>query len=124
MLVLVVDDAPDARLVARALLERLGCRVVDVGDAPAALEWLGREGPADLALVDWNMQPITGYSLLRAIRANPRWAAMPLALVSGERGGAYQTLAREAGCIAALGKPLRREELAALLARIQAPAGG
>ena len=115
MRVLVIDDAPDARLVARALLEKLGCQVIEVGDAPSAITWLEREGPADLALVDWHMQPINGYSLLRALRANPRWQAMPLALVSGERGTAYQTLAKEAGCLAALAKPLRREDVVALL---------
>jgi CheY-like chemotaxis protein len=50
--VLLVEDDPDVRGVARRLLERAGYGVLEAGDAAAALAWLRSEARIDLLFTD------------------------------------------------------------------------
>jgi two-component system chemotaxis response regulator CheY len=97
MNVLVVDDYKTMIRIVRGLLEQLGFRNID--DAPdgvAALEKV-RQGNYGLILSDWNMTPMTGYELLKAVRADPRTAATPFVMVTAEVKTENVVLARQAG---------------------------
>ena len=54
--ILVVDDVPDQRDIARALLEKLGYKVEVAGNGEEALEYM-KEHKADLVLLDMIMDP-------------------------------------------------------------------
>jgi len=67
--VLVVDDEPAVRQVARSVLERAGLRVLEAADGQEALELLGADpGACDLVLTDIAMPRLSGPALARALR--------------------------------------------------------
>lgn len=64
---LVVDDQPDAKNLAKRVLEDAGAEVVTAGSAHEAYDQLRRERP-DVLLSDIGMPEEDGYSLLRRVR--------------------------------------------------------
>lgn len=97
MNVLVVDDYKTMTRIIRSLLQQLGFgNVDDACDGPTALEMI-RAKDYGLILSDWNMQPMTGYDLLRRVRADPETAATPFVMVTAETKTANIVAAREAG---------------------------
>ena len=71
MPVLVVDDYNTMIRIIRNLLKQLGFEDVDdASDGSAALAKL-REKKYGLVISDWNMEPMTGYELLKEVRADP-----------------------------------------------------
>ena len=91
------------------------------GDGNRALELLraaaAQHEPYDIVLMDTQMPGITGFELARAIKGDPSIAAVPLVLMTsfGQRGDGQ--VAREIGVAAYLTKPVKFEELHAVLAR-------
>ncbi|MBA3741333.1 response regulator [Sporichthya sp.] len=65
--VLVVDDAPDIRLLARLLLERAGHQVAEAATAEAALDVLA-DGRPDVILLDLQLPGMDGWGLLADLR--------------------------------------------------------
>lgn len=91
--ILVVDDVADNVAILTRRLEKLGHTVVGVGSGNEALRAL--EGEAfDLVLLDVVMPGLDGVAVLRAIRAHPRWRAIPVVMIS-----ALDDLASAAHCI-------------------------
>jgi len=81
---LVVDDFSTMRRIVRGLLKELGFTNVDEAeDGVVALAKLKSE-PFDFVVSDWNMPNMTGIDLLRAIRAEPALAHLPVLMVTAE----------------------------------------
>src|SRR6266702_8389180 len=77
MPVLVVDDYNTMIRIIRNLLKQLGFdNIDDASDGSAALNKM-RGKKYGLVISDWNMEPITGYNLLREVRADPNLATTP-----------------------------------------------
>ena len=72
MPVLVVDDYNTMIRIIRNLLKQLGFENID--DASDGASALGKMRECDYGLVisDWNMEPMTGYDLLKDVRSDPR----------------------------------------------------
>lgn len=81
---LVVDDFSTMRRIVRGLLKELG--FVDVDEAEDGVIALAklRSAPFDFVVSDWNMPNMTGIELLRAIRADPALAHLPVLMVTAE----------------------------------------
>jgi CheY-like chemotaxis protein len=110
--VLLVEDDAGVRRTLRAWLERLGYRVVEAADAPAArAAWLATPGVA-LLLTDMVMPGgSSGAELLRQLRAER--PGLPTVLMSGYSADLSATgLPADVGF---LPKPCSPEELAAAL---------
>src|SRR5690349_24361355 len=84
MSVLVVDDYNTMIRIIRNLLKQIGFEDIDGGaDGSAALARM-REKKYGLVISDWTMEPMTGYELLRAARADPALSKGPVIVVTAE----------------------------------------
>ncbi|MBQ9344550.1 MAG: response regulator [Kiritimatiellae bacterium] len=83
--VLIVDDSPVNRLVLKAMLAK--CGVTDVSTSPdgrAALDFLRTGTKIDIVFSDLWMPEMDGRDLVRAIRADPALAPLPVYLVTAD----------------------------------------
>jgi CheY-like chemotaxis protein len=122
--VLVVDDVATNRLVARALLERIGHRAeLATGGAEAieAVTSAARGGqPFDLVLMDLAMPEMDGLEATRRLRALPLSDGCNVPVVALTAGvfDSDNAACREAGMSGYLAKPVTIEALTVELARI------
>lgn len=79
--ILVVDDAPDARLVMQAALRKAGYEVRMAADGDDALRQF-RERPADLVMLDVDMPGRSGYEVCAELRAQAG-VLLPIVMVTG-----------------------------------------
>jgi signal transduction histidine kinase/DNA-binding response OmpR family regulator/HPt (histidine-containing phosphotransfer) domain-containing protein len=123
--VLVAEDNRVNQLVIRRLLERLDHTVILCADGRAAVEAVEAERP-DLVLMDIQMPEMDGFAATAAIRAreaaHPGGRRLPIVALT-----AFAMTGDRERCLAAgmddyLTKPIRRDQLAAILARFAAEA--
>lgn len=106
--ILIADDSGTTRLLARAMLERLGAECETASDGIEALNWLSRER-FDLALIDIEMPTLSGIDVIRSERLRQaRGIAPPMAVVAmtGHSSGPEAEAVIEEGADGILGKPL------------------
>lgn len=114
--VLLVEDNPVNQLVAKGLLQKLGCQVRSVANGEEALAALQQEA-FELVLMDCNMPLMDGYEATRRIRENPRWAGLPIIALTANALPEERERCRLAGMDDYLAKPFHRDEMAAVLER-------
>lgn len=83
-LLYIEDDPAHRALVAEVLQARPGVEVTACAHARTALE-LARTSPPDLILLDLDLPEVTGEDMLRALRADPVLARVPVWVLSGRR---------------------------------------
>lgn len=109
--ILVVDDYQTMIRVLRNLLKQLGFENVDdAADGARALEKL-RAKRYGLVISDWNMQPMTGYELLRHVRADAELKATPFIVVTAESRTDNVVAAKKAGADSFIVKPFNATTL-------------
>jgi two-component system chemotaxis response regulator CheY len=111
MIALVVDDSRATRAMLRTMLSNLGFDVVEAGHGVEALERLQQASDVDFALVDWNMPQMDGLELVRSIRAERRFAGLPVMMVTAETDVNQMARALMAGADEYALKPLDQEAL-------------
>lgn len=113
MPVLIVDDYKTMIRIIRNLLKQLGFANVDeAGDGSVALE-LMRQKNYGLIISDWNMEPMTGYELLREVRADDRLSRTPFIMVTAESKTDNVIAAKKAGVNNYIVKPFNAATLKA-----------
>jgi len=111
MPILVVDDYATMVRIIRNLLKQLGFENVDdASDGQAALEKLAQKKYA-LVISDWNMEPMTGYELLKQVRARGDTARLPFIMVTAESKTENVVAAKKAGVNNYIIKPFNAETL-------------
>jgi len=84
MPVLVVDDYATMIRILKNLLKQIGFENIDdASDGSMALNKM-RAKKYGLVISDWNMEPMTGYALLREVRADPNLAPTPFIMITAE----------------------------------------
>ena len=113
MPVLIVDDYKTMIRIIRNLLKQLGfANVDDAGDGSAALDMM-RLKDYGLVISDWNMEPMTGYELLREVRADDRLSRTPFIVVTAESKTDNVIAAKKAGVNNYIVKPFNAATLKA-----------
>ncbi len=79
--VLIAEDNAVNRELLRELLETHGYAVDEACDGQAALEMVEHMRP-DILLLDIGMPILDGFAVVRRIRENPRFAALPVLAVT------------------------------------------
>ena len=111
MPILVVDDYNTMVRIIRNLLRQLGFTDVDdaaVGSAALA-KMIGKQ--YGLVISDWNMEPMTGYELLKQVRANPQMAETSFIMITAESKTENVVAAKQAGANNYIIKPFNAETL-------------
>jgi CheY-like chemotaxis protein len=80
--VLVVDDHLDTCEMLVMLLKNAGYSAVCAESGFKALDYLNAGRDPDLMILDVTMPDMTGFDVLRALRADPRWADLPVVMYS------------------------------------------
>ncbi len=109
--VLVVDDYNTMVRIVRNLLKQLGfADIDDANDGSAALTKM-RTRHYGLVISDWNMEPMTGFDLLKAVRADPGLALTPFIMVTAESKTDNVIAAKRAGVSNYIVKPFNAQTL-------------
>lgn len=120
MPVLVVDDYKTMIRIIRNLLKQLGFTDVDdAADGSEALEKM-RKKSYGLVISDWNMEPMTGYELLKEVRSDDGLNRTPFIMVTAESKTENVIAAKKAGVSNYIVKPFNA---ATLKAKIEAVFG-
>jgi two-component system chemotaxis response regulator CheY len=111
MPVLVVDDYNTMVRIIRNLLKQLGFEHIDdASDGSAALAKM-RTRKYGLVISDWNMEPMTGYSLLQEVRADPDLFTTAFIMVTAESKTENVVAAKKAGVSNYIVKPFNAQTL-------------
>lgn len=125
--VLLVDDNELNRLVATGLLEAGGLHVDTAMDGAQAIERLAQapDGTYDAVLMDMQMPVMDGLTATRRLRAQARFAALPVIAMTANAAPHDIERTRAAGMDDHLPKPVLEGPLWAVLTRwIAAPPSG
>jgi CheY-like chemotaxis protein len=112
----VVDDDVRNLLALTPLLERWNLRVTAAGDGVEALETLEGEESYDVVLMDIMMPEMDGYETMGAIRAQLRFAHLPIIALTAKAGQEDRNRCLAAGANDYLAKPVEATALRDALA--------
>ncbi|WP_321394403.1 response regulator [Emcibacter sp.] len=111
MPILIVDDYKTMLRIIRNLLKQLGFQNVDeASDGSEALNKM-RSKNYGLVISDWNMEPMTGYELLKEVRADEMLKAVPFIMVTAESKTDNVIAAKKAGVNNYIVKPFNAATL-------------
>ena len=115
--VLLVDDDPVARAVARGVLEKNGFRISEAADGAAALERLEAGSDFTLMVLDVEMPRLSGRDVLARVRQSVHTAGLPVLVLTGSIGEDTEAQLMDEGADDYIRKPL---EPARFIARVKA----
>ena len=111
MSILIVDDYKTMLRIIRNLLKQIGFNNVDEAtDGTMALQMIGKK-KYDLIISDWNMEPMTGYELLKRVRANEETRELPFVMITAESKTDNVIAAKKAGVNNYIVKPFNATTL-------------
>ena len=119
--ILVVDDSSVARKIVIRCLKIVGHTEAvfpEAGDGQEGLDIL-KEQQVDLVITDLNMPIMDGVTLVRKLKASPRFQHIPIVVVSSLLNDAAKANLRERGVDLMVEKPLSPAGLSAALNQIE-----
>ncbi len=117
--ILIVDDFKTMIRIIEGMLRQLGFHnISEASDGQKALERL-KVAKIDLILSDWIMEPMKGFELLKAVRADAATRHIPMILITAESKPENIIAAKQAGVNNYIVKPLTantlKEKISAVL---------
>lgn len=124
MKILIVDDFSTMRRIIKNLLRDLGFNnTQEADDGTTALPML-QSGNFDFLVTDWNMPGMQGIDLLKTLRADPKFADLPILMVTAEAKREQIIEAAQAGVNGYVVKPFTaatlKEKIDKIFERIDA----
>ena len=120
--VLVIDDSNTIRRSAEIFLRQGGHEVVQAEDGFDALAKINDHAP-DLIFCDILMPRLDGYQTCAIIKRNPRFAHVPVIMLSSKDGLFDKARGRMVGSESYLTKPFTKEQLLAVVQQFGGAAG-
>ncbi|MBX7219525.1 MAG: response regulator [Blastocatellia bacterium] len=110
--VLIVDDSLSVRTIVSNLMRQAGLNPSQARDGLEALQWLQTtDRLPDVILLDVEMPRMDGYELAAALRADQRFQAIPIVMLTSRAGEKHRRKAFEVGVNEYLVKPYQDEFL-------------
>ena len=122
--ILVVDDSPSLRRMIAACLRAGGHAVTEAADGEEArslAQQAGADEPFGMLVTDQVMPGIDGLTLIRSLRADARYAGIPMLMLTTEADNRIREQAREAGATGFLAKPFDPDQLMRSVAALLSP---
>ncbi len=110
--VLLIEDEPNISEAIRFILTRDGFRVSCHGQGGDALDVVRAKQP-DALILDAMLPGCTGYDILRALRAEPATADLPVLMLTARGQGRDRELATAAGASGFMAKPFSNADVLA-----------
>ncbi len=108
--VMVIDDSNTIRRSAEIFLMQAGCQVILAENGFDALAKIADHQP-DLIFVDIMMPRLDGYQTCAIIKRNPKFAAVPVIMLSSKDGLFDKARGRLVGSEDYLTKPFTKDQL-------------
>ncbi len=122
MKVLIVDDYKTMLRIMRNLLRQIGFLTVEEAlDGTEALQTLQADNNFGLIISDWNMEPMTGIELLRAVRADDKLKATPFIMITAENKVENVIAAKQEGVSNYIVKPFNADTLQTKMRSVLGP---
>lgn len=111
--VLIVDDEPAQRRLARVIVERAGYGVVEAESGREGLDYLESGEPVDAVILDHSMPDMTGIEVLESLR--PERPDLPIIMLTAHSSVKISVDALKAGASDFLLKPAKPDKIVAAL---------
>ncbi|MDA8106862.1 MAG: response regulator [Nitrospiraceae bacterium] len=109
--ILIVEDSATTRALIRAVIDEIGeFETIEASSGFEALKMLPQQ-EYDLIITDINMPDINGLELISFVKNNPRFAHLPIVIVSTERSEEDKKRGMALGATAYVTKPFKSLEL-------------
>jgi CheY-like chemotaxis protein len=118
--VLVVDDDEFQHKMVATILAGQPCHVLFATSGIEALEVIGK-GVPDLILMDVQMPGMDGVEVMRRLKAVPRFASVPVVMITGKSEGTVVADCLKAGAADFVVKPFDWHTLISKVARWSRP---
>lgn len=117
--ILTVDDSASIRQAIKIALGAEGYQVTGAANGADGLT-KASAGGYDLIITDLNMPVMDGLSMIRALRAKPNGAGVPILFLSTENDAEVKAHARAAGATGWLTKPFTPDQLVRVVKKVLA----
>ena len=109
--VMMVDDEPITLDVVQSFLEDAGySKFITLSDPTMAIPLVAGENP-DVLLLDLMMPEVSGFDILKELRANPKYEHLPVIVLTSSTDSETKLRALELGATDFLAKPVDASEL-------------
>ena len=105
-MVLVADDDPLIRLLARTVLEADGLTAAEAEDGVDALKQIEERPDIDLLVLDLDMPRLDGQGVLGRLKRDVRTAGLPVIVLTASANPADEARALERGAADYIRKPI------------------
>lgn len=116
--VLIVEDDPDQLALADLRVSMAGYGVRTASSVAELLHTLRKNGPPDLLLLDVMLPDGNGFDVLGKIRRHPKFAALPIIMLTAERQPADIGKGLAWGADGYVTKPYSKKILAEIIGRV------
>lgn len=111
MPILIIDDYKTMLRIVRGLLNQLGFMNIDEA-TDGTMGWdMIQKKQYGLVVSDWNMEPMSGFELLKLVRGNEKTRALPFIMVTAESKTENIIAAKQAGVSNYIVKPFNAQTL-------------
>ena len=111
MPILIVDDYNTMIRIMRNLLRQLGFTNIDEATDGTMAHGMIQQKQYGLVISDWNMEPMSGYELLKKVRTDEKTKALPFIMVTAESKTENVIAAKQAGVNNYIVKPFNADTL-------------
>jgi len=115
--ILLIEDEPNIAEAIRFLLTRDGCEVAVITNGAEALGAMAHISP-DLVILDLMLPGKSGLQILSDMRATPRFAALPVLMLSAKGQERDREAALAAGVSSFMTKPFDNKEMREAVQRL------